>query len=87
MTARPGASRFSAAVGALCATVLLAGCATNALKQGEAAEGARDYDLAVAEYTKALREHPNDADIQQDLDRAKLRASEAHLVNGRRLYA
>jgi general secretion pathway protein D len=87
VTPWPGASRFPAAVGALCATVLLAGCATTALKQGEAAEGARDFDLAVAQYTKAVREHPSDADIQKNLDRAKLRASDTHLLNGRRLFS
>ena len=41
----------------------------------------------MAEFTKALREHPNNREAQLGLQRAKLRASEAHLVTGRRLYA
>ena len=36
------------------------GCATSSLKQAQQADDLRDYDLAVASYTKALREHPND---------------------------
>ena len=45
----------------------------------------RDYDLAVVEYTRALQEDPGDRDAQLALDRAKMRAAEAHYAEGRRL--
>ena len=67
---------------------LPAGCATSsALRDGRAAERADDYDRAVVEYTKALKEHPDSFDARQALDRAKLRAAELHFARGRRLYA
>ena len=70
------------------AAALAAGCATSsALRDGRAAERADDYDRAVVEYTKALKEHPDSFDTRQALDRAKLRASELHFARGRRLYA
>lgn len=71
---------------AIALTVALSGCAANALKQGQVADDLRDYDLAVASYTKALREHPKSQEARQGLERAKLRASEAHFVSGRRLF-
>ncbi len=45
----------------------------------------RDFDLAVVEYTRVLQEHPGDRDAQLALDRAKMRAAEAHYAEGRRL--
>ena len=39
----------------------------------------QDYDRAVAEYTAALKKHPNDRTTQLALQRAKLRASQDHL--------
>src|SRR5688500_16191117 len=47
----------------------------------------QDYDLAVAEYTKALRQRPDDRDARLALDRARLRAADAHFSRGRRLAA
>lgn len=73
-------------LGLLVAAGLIAGCATSgALKAGLAAERVDDYDTAVVEYTKALREKPQDFTIRQSLERAKLRASETHFTRGRRL--
>lgn len=70
------------------AAVLAAGCATTGgLRQALQAEDLRDYDLAVARYTKILRTKPTDRDALAGLDRSKLRASEAHLLRGRRLEA
>ena len=51
------------------------------------AERLQDYDLAVVEYTKALKLKPNDIGVRLGLDRAKLRASEEHFQRGRRLAA
>ncbi|MGE3844691.1 MAG: hypothetical protein AB7I50_24255, partial [Vicinamibacterales bacterium] len=45
----------------ICAT---AGCATGALRAGREAERAEDYDRAVVEYTKALRERPTDRQLR-----------------------
>jgi general secretion pathway protein D len=66
----------------------LSGCAAaTATRQAHNAEALADYDRAVGEYQKALRIHPDDVDIRRDLDRAKLRASDAHFQRGRRLAA
>src|SRR6516225_1485044 len=72
---------------ALAGILSLAGCAENALTLAKKADMVQNYDLAVAEYTKAVREKPDSQDARVGLQRAKLRASDAHLVNGRRLYA
>jgi general secretion pathway protein D len=74
----------------LCALVVLAtlasGCGTGAaLRNGQRAERARDYDRAVVEYNNALRERPDDRAAQQGLERVKLRASQEHYTRGRRL--
>lgn len=65
--------------------LLSAGCATGtALRAGQRAEQLQDYDVAVAEYTKAVRERPHDRDARIALDRARLRAADAHFARGRR---
>src|SRR5581483_6486947 len=67
---------------------LAAGCAASgALRRGHAAEQRQDYDVAVVEYTKAVRLHPNDRDARLALDRAKLRSSQDHFNRGRRFGA
>jgi general secretion pathway protein D len=64
---------------------LAAGCAsTTPLRKARDAERAQDFDLAVVEYTNALRQRPDDRDLRLALDRAKLRASESHFAQGRR---
>ncbi|MGE5245072.1 MAG: secretin N-terminal domain-containing protein [Betaproteobacteria bacterium] len=80
---------FRAARAALLLLCLAAsGCAAaTAFRHGREAEQRQDYDLAVIEYTKALRLHPNDTDTRLALDRAKLRASQEHFQRGRRLAA
>jgi len=76
----------------LLSTVLLAlfagGCASSgAMHRAQAAEQRQDYDVAVAEYTNLLREHPDDTNARLGLERAKVRASTDHFRNGRRLEA
>ena len=51
------------------------------------AERAQDYDRAVVEYTKAVRQRPNDAGARAALDRVRLRAAQDHFARGRRLVA
>jgi len=70
------------------ATLLIAGCASSgALRRGRDAERRRDYDVAVIEYTKAVRLKPDDMNARLALDRAKLRASQEHYNVARRLAA
>jgi len=57
------------------------------MHRAEAAEMRQDYDVAVAEYTNLLREHPDDANVRLGLERAKIRASADHFSAGRRLEA
>ena len=87
MPDRPSAERH-ARVGALGLCLALAfGCATSSggFRAGETAETAKNYDLAVIEYTKAVRANPDDANARLALDRAKLRASQEHAFRGRTL--
>ncbi|MGH9385304.1 MAG: hypothetical protein ACRD2N_13560 [Vicinamibacterales bacterium] len=55
------------------------------MRLGQNAEADQNYDLAVAEYTKALRSQPDNRDARHGLERAKLRASQEHFTSGRRL--
>ena len=81
-----GAERSLAAVLAAC--LLAVSCASSGeLRRGRAAEQRQDYDVAVAEYTKALRERPDNVDLRLALQRSKLRASSDHFQTGRRLAA
>jgi general secretion pathway protein D len=75
---------------ALAAVVVLvastSACATTrAVRDARAAETRQDYARAVIEYENALRQRPDDRTLQLALDRAKLRAAEAHFHRGRRL--
>ena len=82
----PGGNLVRAA--ALLALVSFAGCASSgALRAGEQAERVQDYDRAVVEYTKLLRERPDDANARFALDRARLRAAQEHFARGRQLAA
>jgi general secretion pathway protein D len=68
-------------------TLALSACATtSALRGGERAELARDYDRAVVEYTRALEQDPGNRTAQQGLRRSSLRAAQDHYTRGRRLY-
>src|SRR5256885_1262146 len=68
--------------------LLAAGCASSAaLRRGREAEHRQDYDLAVVEFTKALRLHPTDDEARFGLERAKQRSSQDHFTRGRRLAA
>jgi general secretion pathway protein D len=80
--------RLAAGRAALFAALLLPGCVTTSpYRAGERAERARDYDLAVVEYAKAVRANPDDRTMRLALDRAKIRASQDHYFRGRRFAA
>jgi general secretion pathway protein D len=69
-------------------TLGLSACATtSSLTTAREAETRQDYDSAVAEYTRILRENPDNKDARFGLDRAKVRASQDHFARGRRLAA
>ena len=57
------------------------------MHRGESAEFRRDYDLAVVEFTKALRLDPDNGSAREGLERAKARATEEHLQKARRFAA
>ena len=79
---RPGLAALLLALSAV------AGCASSgSLRLGEQAERAQDYDRAVVEYTKAVRQRPGDATTRLALERARLRAAQEHFSRGRRLAA
>ena len=66
----------------------LSACATTgSMTTARDAEARQDYDSAVAEYTRILRENPDNKDARFGLDRAKIRASQDHFARGRRLAA
>ena len=64
---------------------VLAGAPPIRSEQARAADEMREYDVAVAQYQKAVQQNPNDKEARLGLDRARLRASDAHLFSGRRL--
>jgi len=72
----------------LAVALTLTSCAsTGSLRAARGAEGTQNYDVAVAEYTKLLRDNPNNREALQGLERAKLRASQDHFSKARRLAA
>ena len=70
----------------LCLLPIVAGCAT-AVGVARKAEFRQDYDRAVVEYSRALKDNPNNVDARSGLQRAKARAALAHFAQGRRLAA
>jgi general secretion pathway protein D len=91
MSSGPAASdraflRRAAVLALLCATI--SACAgSSALRRAQTAERRQDYDLAVVEFTKAVRLRPDDIGARAALERAKLRASQEHFTRARRLAA
>lgn len=73
---------------ALLLALACSGClTTSAMRAGERAESVQDYDQAVIEYTRVLRDRPNDPAARRAVERAKLRAAQDHLTRGRRFAA
>src|SRR5690349_13701590 len=79
-------ARTSAAISGLVLLVLVAaGCVTTGIRAGQLAEQSQDFDQAVVEYTKVLKEHPDNREAQLSLNRAKLRAALDHYNRGLRM--
>jgi general secretion pathway protein D len=66
---------------------LSAACASSAMNRARAADQLQEYDLAVARYSRIVREDPDNIEARQGLERARLRAADAHFNAGRRLTA
>ena len=80
------ARRPRAAAALLLAALAAAGCGTSAaFRTAQQAEMRNDFDRAVVEYGRAVEERPDDRQAQLALNRARLRAAEAHYAAGRRL--
>src|SRR4029453_10223168 len=88
MSTAPTLVRRAACLSLFAATLLAGACATtSAVRLGESAERADDFDRAVVEYTRAIRLNPDDRRARLGLDRVRVRASQNHLFRGRRLAA
>jgi len=70
----------------LAVCLLVSACATTGnLRKARQAERLEDYDVAVAEYTRAVQARPDDLGARAGLERARLRAAQEHFTRGRRL--
>lgn len=74
-----------AALATALAAVLTSCASSSSLRVAQNAESTQNYDVAVAEYTKLLRDNPNSREARLGLERAKLRASQDHFTRARRL--
>jgi general secretion pathway protein D len=72
------------ALAAALAAAATACASSGATQKALDAERQQDWDRAVVEYTAALRENPGDQDSRLKLERARLRATQAHVQRGRR---
>ena len=78
-----GLARAAAVVATI---AVLTSCASSgSMRVAQNAETTENYDLAVAEYTRLLRDNPNSREARVGLERAKLRASQDHFTKARRL--
>ena len=88
MSTAPSWMRRATCLSLFLAMLMVGACATSrAVRLGERAERVDDFDRAVVEFTRALRENPGDRRARLGLDRVKGRASQDHFFRGRRLAA
>src|SRR5688572_681759 len=79
-------ARGNRLVAVLALSLTLTGCiTTKALREGQRAESLQEYDRAIVEYTRVLRDDPDNREARQALARTKLRSSLEHFARGRRL--
>ena len=77
-------NRIRQPLATLLIALMLSSCASyNAYKQAAAAEQAKDWDTAVAQYERALEIDPDNREIKLSLDRARREASRVHFEKGR----
>jgi general secretion pathway protein D len=82
---RPHRRRAALALAAAAVLLLPACVASTSVRAARSAERLEDFDRAVVEYEKALRERPDDYTLRKSLERVKLRAAADHFMKGRRL--
>ena len=75
------------ALGVSFALVALGCASSSAFRLGQKAEQRQDFDRAVIEYSRAVKQHPENAPYRAALERTRLRAALQHQLQGRRLYA
>ena len=86
LAGRRRAGRTVACLLAAALAAAVAGCASSgATDRAMQAERQQDWDRAVVEYTNIVREEPQNQNARLALERAKLRATQVHVSNGRRL--
>lgn len=85
MAARKSVASSLVGAFAVAAAVALSSCAPAAMRTGRQAERIQDYDRAIVEYTKVVREHPDNKEARGGLERVRLLASQEHFSRGRRL--
>ncbi len=77
-------NRIRQPLASLLIALLLSSCGSyNAFKKAAAAEQAKDWDVAVAQYEKALEIDPGNREYKLALDRARREASRAHFEKGK----
>lgn len=77
-------NRIRQPLASLLIALLLSSCGSyNAYKKAATAEQAKDWDVAVAEYEKALEIDPGNREYKLALDRARREASRAHFEKGK----
>jgi general secretion pathway protein D len=70
------------------AALLALGCASSgAFRLGQKAEQRQDYDRAVIEYSRAVKQRPESVTYRAALERTRLRAAQLHQQQGRRFLA
>jgi general secretion pathway protein D len=81
-------NRLKATSAALLIVTLLASCGSySAYRKAQTAETAKDWDVAVVEYERALEIDPGNRQFKVALDRARREASRVHFEKGKSLRA
>jgi general secretion pathway protein D len=81
-------NRLKAFTATLLTSLMLLSCASyNAYQKARTAEDAKNWDVAVIQYEKALEIDPDNRQFKISLDRARREASRAHFEKGKTLHA
>ena len=79
-----GRRHVARAIAAVLLAVAVSGCATSGnFRKGEERAREADWDTAVAYFTKALQDDPDRPDYKISLERAMLKAAQAHMAAAR----
>ena len=79
-----GRRHVARAIAAVLLAVAVSGCATSGnFRKGEERAREADWDTAVAYFTKALQDDPDRPDYKISLERAMIKAAQAHMAAAR----